>query len=180
MCSVFSRENSVKSGNFAQQSSAKKSSAKTAVSEICKLIAVVDIKKVASSTNAGKSIENQIAKINNASKNDILDLEAKIKSMETNKSPDVDPRKVEDMQLILYDMVSTKKNQISEAYREAISVLESEINKAVLRVAQEDGIKIVLTSDAIVYMGSGCMDITQHVIALVNEGCKEIEVVLKQ
>jgi Skp family chaperone for outer membrane proteins len=143
-------------------------------------IAVVDIKKVASTSTAGKSIEDQIAKINNVSKNDLADLESKIKSMETSKSPDVDPRKIEDMQLILYDMVSTKRNQISEAYKKAISVLEKEIDKAISHIAKQDGIKIVLTSDAIVYMDSDCKDITQQVIEIVDENCREIKVVLKQ
>jgi len=141
-------------------------------------IAVIDLKKVAVESKAGKYIEKRIAEINDVSKKDLLDLENKIKSMDTVKSSEADTRKVEDMQLILYDMVRTKRYQISEAYKKAITVLESEIKKAVSYVAEKNSIKTVFASEAVVYKSKDCSDITSQVIARVNEICKEIDVKL--
>jgi outer membrane protein len=143
-------------------------------------IAIVDLKKVASTSMAGNGIDKQITEINNASKKDLIELESKIKSMESNKSQDVDQRKIEDMQLILYDMVSTKKEQISTAYKNAILALEQEINKVIETIAKQEGIRIVLTADAVIYSSNDCIDITQKVIEEVNKNCKEIKVTLKQ
>jgi Skp family chaperone for outer membrane proteins len=141
-------------------------------------IAVIDLKKVAIKSEAGKYIEKRIAEINDLSKKDLLDLETKIKSMDTVKASETDTRKIEDMQLILYDMVRTKRYQISEAYKKAITILESEIKKAVSYVAEQKGIRVVLASDAVIYRNNDCADITSQVITRVNDICREVSVVL--
>lgn len=141
-------------------------------------IAILDLKKVAIESDAGKDIEKKIAEINETSKKDLLELENKIKSMDTAKSSEADTRKVEDMQLILYDMVRTKRYQISESYKKAIAVLESEIKKAVSYIAEQSGIKTVLAADAVIYRSNDCADITEKVIARVNETCQTINVTL--
>jgi Skp family chaperone for outer membrane proteins len=143
-------------------------------------IAIVDMKKIASDSEAGKSIGEQIAKINDASKKDLSELEEKIKSMESDKTRNLDQRKIEDMQLILYDMVSAKKDKIAEAYRVAILTLEEEITKAVACVAKEKGLKVVLTSEAVIFSSESCLNITADVTEKLNENCKEIKVVLSK
>ncbi len=141
-------------------------------------VAIIDLKKVAIESEAGKYIEKRIAEINDLSKKDLLDLETKIKSMDTVKASESDARKIEDMQLILYDMIRTKRYQISEAYKKAITILESEIKKAVSYVSEQKGIRTVLASDAVIYKNNDCADITSQVIKRINETCREINVIL--
>lgn len=141
-------------------------------------IAIIDLKKAAIESEAGKYIEKRIAEINDLSKKDLLELETKIKSMDTVKASESDTRKIEDMQLILYDMIRTKRYQISEAYKKAITILESEIKKAVSYIAKQKGIRTVLASDAVIYRSNDCADITSQVIARINETCREINVIL--
>jgi Skp family chaperone for outer membrane proteins len=142
--------------------------------------ASLDLKRVASESEAGKSIEKQIEEINQRSKKDLQDLESKIKSMESDKKSDYDARKIEDMQMILYDMLRTKKYQISDAYGEAIAILEKEIKKVVEAVCKEKGIKVVVSSEAIVYIDKKCPDIADEVIKRLNNACKSIKVELKE
>ncbi|MDR0968287.1 MAG: OmpH family outer membrane protein [Holosporaceae bacterium] len=143
------------------------------------IFAALDLKKVASECEAGKDIEKQIEEINQESKKDLKDLETQIKSMESNKKSDYDARKIEDMQMILYDMVRTKKYQISEGYGRAIGVLEKEIKKVVADICKEKGIQIVLNSETIVHMEKNCLDITKETIDRLNKVCKSIKVELK-
>jgi Skp family chaperone for outer membrane proteins len=144
-------------------------------------IAIIDLKKVASESEAGKDIEKQIEKLNEEAKNDLQDLEGKIKSMESNKkSSDYDVRKIEDMQLILYDMVRTKKYHISEAYDKAIVALDQKMKKIIEEICQKESIEITLNSDAVVYFGKNPKDITDRVIARLNEVCKSIKVELRK
>jgi Skp family chaperone for outer membrane proteins len=144
------------------------------------MIAVVDLKKVASQSKAGKSIEKQIASINDESKRDLLDLEAKIKSMDSDKKSNSDARKIEDMQLILYDMVRQKRYQITEAYKIAVSILDNEIKRAMKQICEKKDIKIVIVNDALAYMNDGFPDITAESTKLVDEKCPFIKVELKK
>ncbi|MDR1561041.1 MAG: OmpH family outer membrane protein [Holosporaceae bacterium] len=144
-------------------------------------IAIIDLKKIASETTVGKDIEKQIASFNNESKKDFLDLESKIKSMDSNKKSDSDARKIEDMQLILYDMVRQKRFQISEAYKTAIASLDREIKKIVKEICRKRGIKMVIASDAVAYNDdTKSTDISDEVIVLVNKSCPSIKVKLKE
>lgn len=137
-------------------------------------VAVIDLKKVTSRSKAGRGIEEQAASKNNTSKKELIDLEDKIKSMESNKLSGSDPRKIEELQLLLYDMVKEKRFQISEAYRRAIEVLESVIKEIIEEVCAEKCIDVVVTNEAVVYRGENCCDITEEVIRRLDERCKEI------
>jgi Skp family chaperone for outer membrane proteins len=142
-------------------------------------LAVLDLKKVASASLAGKNIEAQAEEINTESRKDLLDLESKIKSMESNKKSDYDARKIEELQIILYDMVRTKKYQISEAYRKAIAVLDLEMRKVINEIIREKGIKIVMNTEAVVYLVSDGYDITAEVIKKLDAICKTVKVEIK-
>ena len=143
--------------------------------------AIVDMKKIASRSKAGKFIETSIAEINDKSKKDLLELEAKIKNMEESKTSDVESRRaVDDMLVVLYDKVRAERYRISEAYREAVNNLENEIKRVISAVAQEKKIKIVLISDAIVYSNNDCVDMTDEVIERLNTECPEIKVELRK
>lgn len=137
-------------------------------------IAVLDLKKVAAKSKAGEGIEEQAAAQNNTSKRELIDLENKIKSMESNKLSGLDPRKIEELQLLLYDMVKEKRFQISEAYRKAIEALESIIKEVVKEICSEKHIDIVITNEAVIYCDENCIDITEEVIRRLDEHCKEI------
>ncbi len=141
-------------------------------------IAIVDLKKIAIESEAGKYIEKKIEEINDESSKDLLDLEMQIKAIDSNKSSNEDARKIEDMQLSLYETVREKRNQISNAYKKAISELEIEIKKAISHVAKKSGIKIVLAYDAVIYNSDDCVDITEKVIVRLNKTCGKIDVVL--
>ncbi|MDR2681785.1 MAG: OmpH family outer membrane protein [Holosporaceae bacterium] len=147
---------------------------------IQKILALIDLKKVASRCKAGKDIEKQMMEINNQSKTGHLELEDKIKSMEQDKTSDFDNRKIEEMQLILYDMVRTKRYQINEAYKKAISELESVIKGVVKSISIRDGIGMVIESDAVVYASDNCRDITEDVIREVDARCQSIKVEMKE
>ncbi|MBQ7673967.1 MAG: OmpH family outer membrane protein [Alphaproteobacteria bacterium] len=139
------------------------------------IIAIVDLKKVASESKAGRGIDQQVAEKNKESKKELTDLETKIESMESNKLSGSDPRKVEELQLILYDMVKERRFQISEAYRAAIATLETIIKDAIKEITIEMGIDIVLASDAVVFSAENCKDITNEVIKKVDLKCDHID-----
>jgi len=143
-------------------------------------VAVVDLKKVASQSLIGQDIDKQIEAANNEAAKGIKDLEEKIKSMESNKKSDYDSRKIEDMQVIMYDMVRTKKYQISEAYRKAVAVLDSDIKSVIQEICVEKNIEMVMVSDAVVYLSSKCPDISDEVINRLNEAKKWIKVEIKE
>lgn len=143
-------------------------------------IAVVDLKKVAAKSKAGAGIEEQAATQNNTSKKELIDLEDKIKSMESNKFSGSDPRKIEELQLLLYDMVKEKRFQISEAYRKAIEALESIIKEIIKEICAEKHLDIVVTSEAVIYFSGNCLDITEEVINRLNNRCEEIVLKLEE
>ncbi|MDR2157796.1 MAG: OmpH family outer membrane protein [Holosporaceae bacterium] len=149
-------------------------------SDSVSVFAILDLKKVASESLAGKDIEQQIEAANKEARKDLEDLEHTIKSMESSKKPDYDARKIEDMQLILYDMVRKKKYQISEAYRRAISILDGEMKKTIEKICAKAGIKLVVNSEAVIYMTKGCKNITNEVIQELNKVCKNVKVDLKE
>lgn len=137
-------------------------------------VAILDLKKVAAKSKAGAGIEEQAAAQNNTSKRELIDLENKIKSMESNKLSGSDPRKIEELQLLLYDMIKEKRFQISEAYRKAIEALESIIKEIVKEICSEKHIDIVITNEAVIYCDERCSDITEEVVKRLNERCEEI------
>ncbi|MDR0581139.1 MAG: OmpH family outer membrane protein [Holosporaceae bacterium] len=142
--------------------------------------AIVDLKKIAAESLAGKSIEEQIKSINDRAKKDLLDLESKVKGMESNKKADYDSRKIEDMQLIMYDMVRSKKYQIAEAYRKAVTTLDEETQKIIAKVCKEKGISVVVNAEAVVYAAVESMDITGEVIKELNERLRSVSVEVKE
>jgi Skp family chaperone for outer membrane proteins len=143
-------------------------------------IAIVDMKKVASESKAGKSIETQIMEINDQSKKDLADLEAKIKSMESSKTTEEDSRKIEDLHLILYDMIRDKRLQISNAYKTAVAQLEERIKESIAEISELEKIKLVITTDAVVHFKQPVRDITGEVVKFLDNLCTEIEVKFKQ
>ncbi|MDR0753404.1 MAG: OmpH family outer membrane protein [Holosporaceae bacterium] len=143
-------------------------------------LATVDWKRVAVESLAGKSIEEQVKSINDHAKKDLLALELKIKEMESNKKADYDSRKIEDMQLILYDMVRSKKYQIAEAYRKAVAMLEEEARKIIAKVCKEKGISVVVNAEAVVYTAAENMDITMEVIKELNGRLQKVNVEVKE
>ncbi|MBR1734783.1 MAG: OmpH family outer membrane protein [Alphaproteobacteria bacterium] len=137
-------------------------------------IAIVDLRRVAAESKAGKGIDSQADDKNKESKKEFSDLEEKIKSMESSKLSGSDPRKIEELQLILYDMVKERRFQISEAYKIAIAKLEEIVKEAIKEIASEKGIDIVLIADAVIFSGVSCKDITVEVIDRVNKKCEHI------
>lgn len=151
-----------------------------ALNALAQSIAVIDLKKVAAKSEAGKGIEQQVAKKNSQSKDELTDFEKRIKSMESSKLSESDPRKVEELQLILYDMVKERRFQISEAYHNAVKALEKIIKDVVKEIASEKGIDIVLASDAVFFSKKNCVDITAEAIERINLKCRHIELIEKE
>jgi Skp family chaperone for outer membrane proteins len=127
------------------------------------------MRKVISESKAAKSIDDQIKKINENSRNDLKDLESQIKSLDSAKKTDDDSRKIEDMQIMLYDMVRSKKYQISEAHKKAIDVLEGEIKKIIAEICRSKKINMVINKDEMLYYDEGCSDITKEAINKLDE-----------
>ena len=151
-------------------------------SKIYNKIAVIDLKRIAAESKAGSSIEERITEINESAKKDLQELESKMKTMENNKLSEDDTRKLEDTQFVLHDMVNAKRSQISDAYKKAVYELELGINKSIEQISTQHNISIVLPTDAVVFVGSHCYDITDDVIKIIDETCPHIsvEVVMKQ
>lgn len=139
-------------------------------------LAIISLKDVAKNSKAGRSVENQIEEINNKSKDDLLELENSIKKMDSDAKTSSDERKVEDLQVILYDMTKEKRYQIQSAYRSAIEVLENEIHKVVKEIAEERGYSLIVLSDIVVFGTSECPDITEEAIRRLDNRIPEIKV----
>lgn len=143
-------------------------------------LVIVDKRKVASASKAGKSIEQQVADENNHSKKELGDLESKIKSMESNKTTRVDTEKIENLQLILYDMVNERKSKIAVAYEHAISELEKAIDGVIQGICEESKIDVVITAEAVVFKGANCEDITAETIKRLDQKCEYIKLVIDE
>lgn len=142
--------------------------------------AVVNIRYVAKNSDAGRGIDDQLAEINDKSKKDLLDLESSIKKMDSDAKTSSDERKVEDLQVILYDMTKEKRYQIQTAYHNALEQLEQEIHKVVEEISNEKGYSLVVISDVIVFNSSECPDITQETIERLNKRVPKIKVDMKK
>ena len=162
--------------NFSEEEAAFQSDEEMTVQQL----AIVDLKKIASQSKAGKNIESRIAEINNKSKIELSELESKIKTLEENRVSDINAgRTADDMLVALYDKVRSERYRISEAYKNAISNLEKEIRKIIATVAQEKKLKIVVISDAVVYSSKDCLDLTDEIVSRMNQECPEIKVTLE-
>ncbi len=143
-------------------------------------IAVMDIKRIASTSIAGKQIDEQLTRINDESKKNLLELENLIKKEESSKDRLKDKSRIEDMQMALYDSVREKRYQIAAASEDAISHLKIKISESVKAVAEQMQLDIVLDSDAVHHHSGTCIDITDNIIAHLNSVCPFIEVCLKR
>ena len=143
-------------------------------------IAVINLKKIASESLAGKSIESQIANINNKASKDLVEFENSIKKIDSDQKDRESERKVEDLQVLLYDMTRKKRYQIQSAYKTAIETLEKEIYKAAEQVSQKRGYSLVVISDVIVFKSDDCPDISEETIELLNKNVSEVKVELKE
>jgi len=139
-------------------------------------LAVVSLKDIAKKSKAGQSIDDQIEEINNKSKKDLLELEDSIKKMDSDAKTSSDERKVEDLQVILYDMTKEKRYQIQVAYRSAIKSLEEEIRKVIKEIADEKGYSLIIFSDAVFYRDSECPDVTEEAIRRLDDRIPKIKV----
>ena len=143
-------------------------------------IAVLNVATVLTESKASKNINEQIDAINNESKKGFSDLESKIKSIESSKKSDYDTRKIEDMQIALYEMIRAKKYQISEWYRKAIVKLEDAMKAAVSEICKKKGIAIVINTDAVIFLNENCVDITTEVIGFLDKACSHIDVEIEE
>lgn len=140
-------------------------------------IAIVDLKKVAVSSLAGQSIDEQLFTINNEEKKSLVEFEERIKRMVA-ENKGHDDRKSEDARAMLYEMTRRKRNQIQSAYQVAIETLERNIHEVIQKIAEEQGIDVVLLSDVAVYFK--CQDITEDAIIELNKRLPRIHVVLNK
>ncbi|MDR1236353.1 MAG: OmpH family outer membrane protein, partial [Holosporaceae bacterium] len=143
-------------------------------------IAIIDLKKILSESKAGKNIEKQIEKYNNDSKKDLEDLESQLKLLDNKKKKsEEDSRKIEELQVILYEMVRSKKYQIAEAYSKAISVLDKEMRGVIEKICENREIDAVVNGEAVVFTNK-CPDITDEAIKMLDKSCREIKVELTE
>jgi Skp family chaperone for outer membrane proteins len=147
----------------------------------CRVVVVVDLKRVASESKAGMGIEKQIEKYNDESGKDLGEMESQIKLLDAKKEKSAeDSRKIEELQVLLYDMVRSKKYQIAEACNRSFAVLDRKMKEVIRPICEERGIEIVVNSEAVVFMCDKCYDITDEVIEKLNEKCPKVEVVLME
>ncbi len=139
-------------------------------------LAVFSITDVAKKSKAGRSIDEQIEEINNKSKEDLLELENSIKKMDSDAKTSSDERKVDDLQVILYDMTKEKRYQIEAAFKSALGVLNEEIRKVVEEIASEKGYSLIVVSEAVFFSSSECPDITEEAIRRLDSRIPKIKV----
>lgn len=131
-------------------------------------IAVINLKKVISNCEAGKDIEKQLDNMNETEKSVLLDLENKIKKMNSDTSSGLkNNENVESLQIQLYELVRTKKSEIAEAQQEAFDKLLKIIEGVVEAFAKEKNLT-VFHSEA-VFCSNCAVDITEEIIKRVNK-----------
>lgn len=143
-------------------------------------VAVIDLKKVAADSMAGKSIDEQISEINDKAREDLVEIENSIKKMDSSQKGGLEERKVEDLQVILYDMTRKKRYQIQNAYKTAVKILEKNIFEVVKSIADEKKLSLVVVSDAVFYRADSSEDITSDVICRLDTVIKRIPVKLEE
>ena len=143
-------------------------------------LAIIDIDEIFSKSSAGQGINEQIECINNSEKSDLIELEEKIKQREkTNRSPnEEEARKIEEMQVALYDMTRKRRYRIQKAYQDAMKKLERCVQDCISRVVERENIKIVLPIGAVIYHSNDVINITYDVLQLVNETMATVKVEL--
>ncbi len=144
------------------------------------IVATVSMEKLLNNSLAGKSIREQLEDINNKEKTDLIDLESKIKEMDSKKNDDEDIRKIENLQVILYDMTRKKRYQIQEAYQIALKKFEQKVQEIIKEIAVEKNIFIVLPDDIAIYRSDNCKDITNDVLLRLDSSMQEVKVVLEK
>ena len=144
-------------------------------------LAIIDIDEIFSKSSAGQGINEQIECINNSEKSDLIELEEKIKQREkTNRSPnEEEARKIEEMQVALYDMTRKRRYRIQKAYQDAMKKLERCVQDCISQVVERENIKIVLPIGAVIYHSNDVINITYDVLQLVNETMATVKVELK-
>lgn len=142
-------------------------------------IAVVNMDKLFYDSDAGKSIRSQTEEINDKEKKDLLDFETKIRDMDAKRNNEEDTRKVEDLQVILYDMTRSRRYKIQEAYQTALKELEQKANAIIQKIAEKRHITVVIPFDAVIYRSNECIDITDEVLSQLNKTVSDINVKMK-
>lgn len=143
-------------------------------------IVIVNLKRILSEVKVGVGIEKQVIGINRSASQEITDLENKMKSMETNKRTEADVKKIEETQLMIYDVIRSKRLSIESGYKNALRALDTAVKQHIDRIAKEKSFPVVLDSDAIVtYTKEACCDITDDVIKSVDMSCDPIKIELK-
>ena len=144
-------------------------------------IAVIDIDEIFAKSAAGQGINEQIESINNSEKSDLIELEEKIRQKEkTNRTPnEAEARKIEEMQVALYDMTRKRRYRIQQAYQDAMKKLEKCVQDCISKVVERENIKIVLPINVVIYHSNDVINITYDVLQLVNENMSTVKVELK-
>lgn len=138
-------------------------------------IAIVKMRDVAGTSLAGKGIDEQLRKINEAAKAKLLPLEEQVKKASENMK--TDEVRMEEIQAALYDTIRTERYRISDAADRAIEQLREAMKKAVANVAGREHC-IVLDSEAVLF--GDVKDITKDVVDELNKICPKVEVKLDQ
>lgn len=136
-------------------------------------IAVVKMRDVAGNSLAGKGIDEQLRKINEAAKARLLPLEEKAKKASENMK--TDEVRMEEIQAALYDTIRTERYRISDAADRAIEQLREAMKKAIASVAGREKC-VVFDSEAVLF--GDVKDITNDVVAELNKICPKVEVKL--
>ena len=145
-------------------------------------LAVIDMDEIFMQSSAGRSIQEQIEQININEKKDLIKLEEKIKQKDLkNRSPnEEEARKLEEMQVILYDMTRKKRYKIQQAYQNAIKLLEKCVQSCISKIAMKKKVKMVLPVTVFVYYTDNVQNITSEVLCAVNNEMPDIKVKLEE
>lgn len=137
-------------------------------------IVVVRMKDVAANCLAGKDIDEQLKKMNEAAKARLMPLEERAKKVTENVN--TDEVRTAEIQAALYDTIRTERYQISDASDRAIEKLRENMKQAITNVAKRHNY-IVFDNDAVLF-GENVKDITNDVVDELNKICPHIEVTL--
>lgn len=126
--------------------------------EAVKKYAVVDVKKVVSSSSSVKSLKAERAKQKEA----VLSF---IKESNTKVAAEKDPKKKEELKKKLNNDLKFMTKTYDKKYSEGLKQINNEINADIAKVAKEKKYDLILTTDAVLYGGE---NITNEIIKAVK------------
>jgi Skp family chaperone for outer membrane proteins len=153
-------------------------------------IGVVDVQRIVHESKAGNSIQVQYDKQRQlfsdqvtASESDLDAREQELSRQRTVLSPDAfstQRQALETQSATIQEQIQKESQDNQTVFNDAFAELVSNVRHIVSMVAKEKNIAVVLSQEQVLYLGDGAVDITDTVLARLNEQLPSITIPLPQ